>query len=683
MSEVKKQLDKIKSLLDDKKGWNSPAEPFTERVKQILEELEVLKKLQEGAFRVVDHDLDFTIKAQRLVNWLRTHPSFSAVEGLELVDNLGVGNGSRGVRTTKFIETSEEVIRVPVDCCLSIDTAYASRDFGAYLDNRNVATSFRSTSASTELAIYLLVENYKGFKTPLKDQVDPKDIPIPASDNSKFWRPKSQLGGKGKGKFPELGHPSFIVEKAVPITPESDHPWGTPWRAYISLLPSKVDNFFSWTADDFKRLSSVNPGAFECSKFLADAIRTYALFWDAFVENKALGAGFAEYFSWEAYIWAVSTVMARNNHIPRDENSPIPDLPTPVKEHMKKLDKVPGLIPYIDMFNHIDGPITLHAGTVSIDDQAPVGVTVLQAVQNFQPGEEVRMSYGNRPHKIFLRYQGFVPTDFETITPADIVNLEVSVLDAKKDPTFPIKVRNLLPQAGVQFQRQGIAHLIAYCERTKTPPFAADPNELWQVPFYFDLFHDGAITSDLLSLCRLAVIEKDELKDALEVIVKERKEEKQKRQLEENAGISYDFTYEGVGSSSQGEVDDANLIVDIPKISDKAEKNAYALIIAQLKANRNRMVAALLKTETATDSAPVPDINEFASKGDFVGVYIHHAISVVDKAITTLEGYLDKGEIMPVISGIDHGGHGHSHGGHGHSHGGHGHSHGGVPCHGH
>src|SRR5690606_23057398 len=121
--------------------------------------------------------------------------------------------------------------------------------------------------------------------------------------------------------------------------------------------------------------------------------------------------------------------------------TPSPDLPPPVKDHMKNLDKVPGLIPFIDMVNHVDGPITLHAGTVTVDDEAPVDVTVLQSMMDFQPGEQVRMSYGNRPHKIFLRFQGFVPTDIETLTHADIINLEVSVLDAKKDPLSPLKVR--------------------------------------------------------------------------------------------------------------------------------------------------------------------------------------------------------------------------------------------------
>ncbi|CAI5526101.1 unnamed protein product [Closterium sp. Naga37s-1] len=65
--------------------------------------------------------------------------------------------------------------------------------------------------------------------------------------------------------------------------------------------------------------------------------------------------------------------------------------------------QVMALIPFIDMFNHEEGPITSTFGVGS-------NVMEVAAKRNFKAGEQVYLSYGYRPNTIMLLYSGFIPS---------------------------------------------------------------------------------------------------------------------------------------------------------------------------------------------------------------------------------------------------------------------------------
>ncbi|CAI5493555.1 unnamed protein product [Closterium sp. Naga37s-1] len=65
--------------------------------------------------------------------------------------------------------------------------------------------------------------------------------------------------------------------------------------------------------------------------------------------------------------------------------------------------QVMALIPFIDMFNHEEGPITSTFGGGS-------NVMEVTAKRNFKAGEQVYLSYGYRPNTIMLLYSGFIPS---------------------------------------------------------------------------------------------------------------------------------------------------------------------------------------------------------------------------------------------------------------------------------
>lgn len=81
------------------------------------------------------------------------------------------------------------------------------------------------------------------------------------------------------------------------------------WEPYINTLPTSYDTVLYFSASDFEHLKG-SPAFEEGLKQFKYVARQYAYFYRKF-QNTIL----KDYFTFEEYRWAVSTVMTRQNQV--------------------------------------------------------------------------------------------------------------------------------------------------------------------------------------------------------------------------------------------------------------------------------------------------------------------------------------------------------------------------------
>ncbi|XP_017090647.2 actin-histidine N-methyltransferase [Drosophila bipectinata] len=214
----------------------------------------------------------------------------------------------------------------------------------------------------------------------------------------------------------------------------------SPWKPYLDVLPAQYNTVLYYTPDQMQRLqrTSVCSEAVRQCRLIA---RQYAnMYTCAHVPAKATGTEVANkgaYFTahgvcYEVYRWAVSTVMTRQNLVPRkfhvkDESG---------QENVLEEEPVSALIPFWDMANHGSGKITTFfdhsAGEVSCNAQ-----------QAYSAGEQFFIYYGDRSNAEFLVNNGFVDPDNHN----DYVNIRLGL-----SPTDPLveKRASILSALGIK-----------------------------------------------------------------------------------------------------------------------------------------------------------------------------------------------------------------------------------------
>ncbi|CAA9994502.1 unnamed protein product, partial [Nesidiocoris tenuis] len=119
-------------------------------------------------------------------------------------------------------------------------------------------------------------------------------------------------------------------------------------------------------------------------------------------------------------VWAVSTVMTRQNFIPASsQGSPM----------------VLALIPWWDMGNHDNGELTT-------DFNVEIDSSEYRACRSFNSGDQVFMSYGKRPNSELFLHNGFVHVNNRS----DDVKLRLGV--SKSDALVNLKCE-LLKELGI------------------------------------------------------------------------------------------------------------------------------------------------------------------------------------------------------------------------------------------
>lgn len=627
-SELSSVFSDIERVTEDHSRWMVGAD-WPSAFEELYGLLEKVQALQ-APFKLVDADKAFEWRGDRLMAWLRTHPSFKCAD-VKLVDNIP-GRG-RGVVATGRIEEGDPVVSVPLSTALSTDTALMSRDLGSIAMAPQLQLSNMPT---VMLAVHLMVEHAKAHLAPAAG-ADATAIPVPA-DATPNQRTPEQVAFDAQ-HVKEAMAAARSGKKQIPLPSSrldaSAHPWGSRFRALIACLPENPGNALSWSPADMRRLRHTMMGQ-QAARFLRDAVKTYLVQMKVFGAggaNVELIAGFgAAWYTWAHFKWALAVVMSRQNNLPS----------------LLSEDMCLALVPLYDMHNHAPGPIT---SSFSWADEC----CSMAAMRSFEPGQEVTMSYGHRPLRELVMYQGFVPeperdaaaataaaaaaahdedaaADADDEGPEDAILLEAAL--PAGDALAPIKT-GMLARLGVHWRMHCSQHVpkLMYSTSPPTPVHALKEAECWTLPFNFP-YSGGAVPAEALTFARVAALSKAEAAQAL-------------RTAQE--ALQTALAQHAAARSSHAEEEEEE------------------------------------EEECHDDHCDEGEEEEAGGHGHSHGASAH--------------GHSHGGQ---PCGGHGHGGgHGHSHGGgHGHSHGGghghahggkaggagggsHGHSHGGVPCGGH
>lgn len=190
----------------------------------------------------------------------------------------------------------------------------------------------------------------------------------------------------------------------------------SPFYPFIRTLPVSYRTCLYMTPDDVVYLRGSK--ALEMTALNFQSIcRQYAYFFNRF-QNSDMP--FASAFCFEDYRWAVSTIMTRNNSLPKGMSD--------VKEMC--------LVPLWEIINHKFGKVTTYFDAESEE-------LVFCAMETVVSGEQIFMDYGKRTSAEFLLFSGFVPVE----NPHNHIPITLGV--SLSDPLYVERIR-LLQLVGLE-----------------------------------------------------------------------------------------------------------------------------------------------------------------------------------------------------------------------------------------
>lgn len=189
---------------------------------------------------------------------------------------------------------------------------------------------------------------------------------------------KSSLGRKLLQDPLVSGNPSVML--ALYLISQVDDPTDPLTASYIQLLPRSFYTplWYNWSEVEFLDGTFI----YEKIRKMYEQLAKQFLYLHRF-----LGAGTVQDFTFSSFKWAMSVVMTRQNFIRNAQG-----------------ESILALIPLWDMCNHASGPVSTHFD-IQLDRLE------FNAMNAFKQGQEISMSYGNRPSADMLMYSGFVPDE--------------------------------------------------------------------------------------------------------------------------------------------------------------------------------------------------------------------------------------------------------------------------------
>ncbi|KAK7103751.1 actin-histidine N-methyltransferase-like [Littorina saxatilis] len=158
------------------------------------------------------------------------------------------------------------------------------------------------------------------------------------------------------------------------------------WKPYLDALPSSYSTPLYFSPEELQHLKGSPTLGNSITQYRSIA-RQYAYFYRLLQKHpSASKLHISENFTFDDYRWAVSTVMTRQNLIPKQDD--------PSK-------KTYGLIPLWDMCNHANGVYTTDFDTES-------NCSLCYAQEDVTAGNQIFMFYGPRSNGEFLVHNGFV-----------------------------------------------------------------------------------------------------------------------------------------------------------------------------------------------------------------------------------------------------------------------------------
>ena len=160
------------------------------------------------------------------------------------------------------------------------------------------------------------------------------------------------------------------------------------WEPYINVLPQSYNTVLYFSPDDFQELKG-SPAYEDALKQYKYVARQYAYF-----STKFQNTMIKDYFTFEEYRWAVSTVMTRQNSVPSETGE--------ITESGDEVH-VNTLIPFWDMANNsVDVP------EISTDFDKDTQAVSCMANKEFGSAEDFTIFYGKRSNLDLLVHNGFV-----------------------------------------------------------------------------------------------------------------------------------------------------------------------------------------------------------------------------------------------------------------------------------
>ncbi|GAM27406.1 hypothetical protein SAMD00019534_105810, partial [Acytostelium subglobosum LB1] len=162
------------------------------------------------------------------------------------------------------------------------------------------------------------------------------------------------------------------------------------WAPYIRMLPKTYKTSLYFTLDEYRLLQG-SPVLDEAINTFRNTIRQYCYLYDFLTKN--IGIVSTSVFTWEMYVWALSTLMSRQNQIP---------LTAPPKGgHGHYHGSQMSLVPFWDLCNH------LVSGRITTFYETDRHALTCSAVKPFKAGDQVYIHYGDRNNVQLLLYSGF------------------------------------------------------------------------------------------------------------------------------------------------------------------------------------------------------------------------------------------------------------------------------------
>lgn len=240
------------------------------------------------------------------------------------------------------------------------------------------------------------------------------------------------------------------------------------WDPYIRGLPREYATVYYWSLADIKKIKGT-PLFRDVLKMLTLAVRAY---YEAYLAVFVHDLMRKSLFTYDTFVWALSSVYSRQNAVPSLETIRSPEYQAAIAEirkrkqeaaasgtELKPLDdiKLPpvksvlALIPGFDMFNHEPGPMT--SDFIFEEDGL-----LLRSMKPLKDGEQAYMSYGNRPNAELLLQQGFVPVE----NPTDYITFSIAL--AASDPLKAQK-EEALKALGLTIEENGHVLLPLFLNR--------------------------------------------------------------------------------------------------------------------------------------------------------------------------------------------------------------------------
>lgn len=285
------------------------------------------------------------------------------------------------------------------------------------------------------------------------------------------------------------------------------------------------------------------------------------------------------------------------------------------------------------MVNHAPGLISTWFDVV--DGPGTPTVLGLNAMRDFAPGDELRMSYGGRPPTQLVMYAGFITEDPATNEAHLPVLLAVSPAEeADRLARLRITILNGLKITPVHYAARIIRSdpaLVERLRRQESGLLSKDESDaldrrLWTFPFSFSIRGNGAPSQDLLSFLRVRAI--NNKADAAEAL----KQSDQSRRRAETALAEYRAAQEAAASAGEDPNPHGRDHFQLPQLqvgvlSAENEATALAALRALLLGAVAAMEPSALKPAVAAALDPEDPVVLF--RANLVRLY-HLGVAWVD-----------------------------------------------------